>query len=343
MIVPVVPAALVRPDAHALPAWRLFATRCATPLVVPRFSVHSRTFAISTRCRLAAAQRVDAAPPAQPLQLQLPSYFHAMTDDDQREVQRIATALGAYFDHIRFRKGWEAPAFKPDEVRPCFDEAAETVWRIRHALDVRCKRGDAGGAAAAAAGASTPVLRQLDGAAQLWLHTAEATGAFTRSEASNRDEFVRRLVHAMLRDARGYVEGLTEADVDIFFHALRQHRFDPAVHVQSILRELAARHGEVSVRRAELTAEDKLVAEGDAPPSASQQQRRVRPCNRVRRDDDERADEADPARARPRGGGVQVWRLHPAAVAAPANDGVAARRAPAGGRHVRRRPGPAAR
>ena len=54
-------------------------------------------------------------------------------------------------------------------------------------------------------------MRQLEGSARDWLHGEAASQLGSRSP-----EFVRGLVHATFRDNEGYVEGLSEQEVDEF-------------------------------------------------------------------------------------------------------------------------------
>jgi hypothetical protein len=198
--------------------------------------------------------------------LPLPRYFRALTESEQSDIDRLASAYGeGYFGHIRFRKGWAEPQFKREEVDGAFTEAAQIVQRIRLALDERNK----------ASGGAT-VLRQLDGEAQVYLHKPEAatdfrqkigsaatasssgvesSGSGSSPSASTaveiaHERFIRALVHATLRDAKGYVEGLTKRDVEIFIDAVTRHRFDPSTHFAHVLQQIAQLHEEVEAARA---------------------------------------------------------------------------------------------
>lgn len=208
-----------------------------------------------------------AAAAATSLQLRLPLYFHALDADELSDVHRVRDALDTgYFGHLRFKKGWAQPTMTKENLEPCFEEAAEAVHRIRHALDLRAK------AASSSSGEEpAPVLRQLAGACPLYMHTEAAAqlyaSCFKQGDGSSSSsssagasknaekEFTRQIVHHTLRDAMSYVEGLTAQDINLFFDALHAHRYDPCMHAQSVLRELSERHREMLAMRAELTDE----------------------------------------------------------------------------------------
>jgi hypothetical protein len=198
--------------------------------------------------------------------LPLPPYFRAMSDAEQDAIDRLAQAYSDnYFGHIRFRKGWAEPQFKKADVEHAFAEAAQIVQRVRIALDVR------------ASGA--PRLRQLDGEAQTYLHQPEAAADFTAPFAMSSSsldstvgggssggveiahyKFIRAVVHATLKDAKGYVEGLTATDVDVFIDAVTRHRFDPATHLRHTLAQMTEMVQAVEALRAERMAGKQNVA-----------------------------------------------------------------------------------
>ena len=109
-----------------------------------------------------------------------------------------AAAYEAFFDHISFRKGWKQPPFTREEAAQVFATAACIVARARvEILDVR----DGG-----------VKLRQIEGSARDWMHSPEC-GPLLQSDPCL---FLTGLVHATFKDAKGYVEGLKENEVDSF-------------------------------------------------------------------------------------------------------------------------------
>lgn len=220
------------------------------------------TGAAETETKSAQKQSSDADATAATTTLKLPFYFHALADGDIADVRRIFHAMSSgYYDHIRFKKFGGEPHYKRDALEPVLEEAAEAVFRIRHALDLRAKI-----AAGAGGEAPAPVLRQLAGSSALYLHSEDAMRLWDKCgggrEGANLKEFTREVVRSTLRDAMGYVEKLTAADIDLFVNALHLHRFDPCVHAQSVLRELSERHNELLVARAELSEAQRQIEEG---------------------------------------------------------------------------------
>lgn len=113
----------------------------------------------------------------------------------------IAASYDSFFDHISFRKGWKDPPFAKADAMTAFGAASIIAARARiEVLDPR-----------------TPglVLRQVDGSARDWMHSPELATALQEDPA----KFVHGLVHATFKDARGYVEGLEESEVDDFIRA----------------------------------------------------------------------------------------------------------------------------
>ena len=182
--------------------------------------------------------------------LPLPQYFQALTDKDVSDCNQIVNAYEQYYNHKRFKDWGETPAFARDEAQPVFEEAAEVVWRIRHALDQRQKREspDAG-----------PTLRMLDGNAQMFLRSDEAKELWKSCAKTNKDAFTKKLVHETFKDARGYVEKLQPAEIDIFFGALQEHRYDPVVHARSVIQELTERHQEILLIRSQMKKDEKFI------------------------------------------------------------------------------------
>merc|ERR1712217_142736 len=118
--------------------------------------------------------------------------------DWQAKANDVVESYESFFEHIAFRKGWKQPPFARDDVRPAFERAACIVARVRsEILDPR----------------STGItIRQVEGSARDWMHGAESV-QLLRSDS---DAFVRGLVHATFKDAKGYVENLEELQVDGF-------------------------------------------------------------------------------------------------------------------------------
>jgi len=115
----------------------------------------------------------------------------------------IVAAYGSFFDHISFRKVWKDPPFTRAEVTDCFEAAARVVALTR--LEILDQR-DTG-----------IKLRQVEGSARDWMH-GPVNAPLLRDSP---DRFVAGLVHATLKDAHGYVEGLCEQEVDQYIERYR--------------------------------------------------------------------------------------------------------------------------
>jgi len=140
--------------------------------------------------------------------LKVPRPFQKLSDFEKYDVKRILDAYNVYFDHIRFRRGWAEPKYHQYAIQSTFYEAAEIVLRVRNALDKRLRDTDP---------KAGPTLRQLCGTSQTFLHSDEGVAMF----CSCRKKFVEQLVHETLKDAMGYVEGVTHSEVDTFILAVR--------------------------------------------------------------------------------------------------------------------------
>lgn len=116
----------------------------------------------------------------------------------QPEAISVAAAYYGFFQHISFRKGWKEPSFTAAEAANAFVRGARIVALIR--VEVLNRR-DAGFK-----------IRQVEGSAVDWMHSPEC-GQLLREQP---DFFVVELVHATLKDGKGYVEGLTKGEVDEF-------------------------------------------------------------------------------------------------------------------------------
>lgn len=177
-------------------------------------SSSSNTAGVNAACGQAVAQHVVAssdlsqgllmltAHPAHPEVVRVPIDFgpgkspSKVSPDWHVKAKEISAAYDAFFDHISFRKGWKQPPFAREEVAPLFAAAACIVARARiEMLDMR----DEG-----------IKLRQVEGSARDWMHSP-TSGLLVQS---NPDLFVKGLVHATFKDAKGYVEGLKESEVD---------------------------------------------------------------------------------------------------------------------------------
>ena len=115
-----------------------------------------------------------------------------LSNADELKIDKLVDAYKGYWEHIRFRKGWAVPAFSFEDVEIPMGIAAEYVVRIRNELDKK-----------------NPgmKMRLVDGNAQTYLQNV------TKSE-TQKETFIRDLVHESLKDASGYVENLTKESVD---------------------------------------------------------------------------------------------------------------------------------
>eukprot|EP00009_Paramoeba_aestuarina_P007996 CAMPEP_0201518852 /NCGR_PEP_ID=MMETSP0161_2-20130828/9580_1 /ASSEMBLY_ACC=CAM_ASM_000251 /TAXON_ID=180227 /ORGANISM="Neoparamoeba aestuarina, Strain SoJaBio B1-5/56/2" /LENGTH=600 /DNA_ID=CAMNT_0047916741 /DNA_START=99 /DNA_END=1898 /DNA_ORIENTATION=+ len=113
-------------------------------------------------------------------------------------VQGVATVRGAYSDfwkNIKFRKGWDAPLFSEEEVDILLEQAAAIVTTIRAYLDA------------------------LDHTFKMRVQGGSSFEYLWEVDYNPLDEpkrFVKELVHATLRDAKGYVEGLRADIINAF-------------------------------------------------------------------------------------------------------------------------------
>jgi hypothetical protein len=146
--------------------------------------------------------------------------FRRFSETDFQQIDRIYNAYMEYFNHIKFRKEWDKPKYKKEDVDMMFREAAEYVYRIRQHLDRLRPEGE-------------QALRMVDGEAQRFLQSDTGPRLFRENGSS----FVAHLVHATMSDARGYVEGLDADSVNLFIARLQHHRFSPAEHLRHVLLE----------------------------------------------------------------------------------------------------------
>jgi len=127
----------------------------------------------------------------------LPTTHMSAAVDLQAAASEVEAAYLCFFDHISFRKGWKQPPFHREEVSTAFLAAAQIVARAR--LEVLDSVGGI-------------KLRQVEGSARDWLHDPAAASLLRE----DRRRFVAALVHATFRDVHGYVEGLSDIEVDAF-------------------------------------------------------------------------------------------------------------------------------
>ena len=118
---------------------------------------------------------------------------------DDPSIVPIVDAYCEYFNHVRFRNKWAAPAFSKAFVSAPFRDSAECVFLMRKFLDEVARK------------SAGQTLRMLDGNAQTFLHTDAAK----ESLAQGRRPFATALVHATMQDAMGYVEGLDQPTVQL--------------------------------------------------------------------------------------------------------------------------------
>eukprot|EP01012_Entosiphon_sulcatum_P054981 TRINITY_DN762_c0_g3_i1.p1 TRINITY_DN762_c0_g3~~TRINITY_DN762_c0_g3_i1.p1 ORF type:complete len:726 (-),score=198.76 TRINITY_DN762_c0_g3_i1:281-2458(-) len=135
--------------------------------------------------------------------------WEPLTAQGKQDVINVVEAYGHFWSNIKFTKGWATPPFKREEVEDLLHQAAEYVVRIRNHLDAK----DA-----------SMKMRVRDGSAQ------EYFWGIDWDPAEDPRRFVVELVHATLKDARGYVEGLSEplvneyiAEIDDYYATLPHH------------------------------------------------------------------------------------------------------------------------
>lgn len=116
---------------------------------------------------------------------------------DPSDVDRLEQAYLNFFNHVRYRNGWESPPFSKEEVLPLLEDAARLVTEVRAHLD-RLQ--------------PSTKLRCIDGEAQKFLHTPKAAAMV--KDRSQHSEFVKELVVATFQDARGFVEGLSRSKLE---------------------------------------------------------------------------------------------------------------------------------
>ena len=141
------------------------------------------------------------------------AFMKSLTREETRKKQELIDAYSDFWNNIKFRKGWQKPLFQRDEVLHLLDRAAEIVIRKRSLLD---KDGEF-------------KMRMVDGAAReyLWSVTEHP---IVPADKAKEDKFVHDLVHATFKDANGYVEGLTEGEIDDFIIQV-EHEFNESLPI----------------------------------------------------------------------------------------------------------------
>eukprot|EP00760_Papus_ankaliazontas_P015262 PhM_4_TR16436/c0_g1_i1/m.24882 len=190
------------------------AAAAAAAAALPSSNPGSNTAIPAPATPVPSQQQTTTAAAASPAILSLGK---VLQERDNHAVLKIVDAYSRFWDHIRFRKGWAVPPFQLKEVISMLQESAEYVVRIRRYLDE-----------------THPgmKMRQPDGQAQDALHS------MTDAELKDPTKFIRRLVHANLKDALGYVEGLTEKAVDDMLQEMIRHRYYAKVQVEVLLHEV---------------------------------------------------------------------------------------------------------
>lgn len=132
-----------------------------------------------------------------------------LTAQGKQDLINVIEAYGHFWNNIKFNKGWATPPFKREEVEDLLHQAAEYVVRIRNHLDSKDP---------------SVKMRVRDGSAQ------EYFWGIDWNPVDDPRRFVVELVHATLKDAKGYVEGLSEplvneyiAEIDDYYASLPHH------------------------------------------------------------------------------------------------------------------------
>eukprot|EP01114_Cavostelium_apophysatum_P013772 TRINITY_DN3411_c0_g1_i7.p1 TRINITY_DN3411_c0_g1~~TRINITY_DN3411_c0_g1_i7.p1 ORF type:complete len:740 (+),score=249.18 TRINITY_DN3411_c0_g1_i7:190-2409(+) len=121
--------------------------------------------------------------------------------------REVRDSYNDFWNNIKFRRGWESPLVDMNQVSPLLDEAAEIVVRIRSYLDEKDP---------------SIKMRMRDGSAREYLWEWQHGDGET-SPMDNPEEFVNEMVHWTFRDANGYVEGLTEEELDRYIRICRKY------------------------------------------------------------------------------------------------------------------------
>ena len=124
------------------------------------------------------------------------------------QTAKLAKGYAGFFNHVTLRKKWRSVPFVLADVQPYFTAAAPIVVALRGELDV-IREGIG--------------LRMLAGSSHellwAWGESKQAVSTAATS-AEEQQALTSALVHETLKDANGYVEGLTESTVNA---AIAQH------------------------------------------------------------------------------------------------------------------------
>jgi len=154
--------------------------------------------------------------------LEKPFELAPLTSKQLHASRSVQEAYNDFWNDIKFRKNWESPFSPLSELSPLLAKAAQIVVRIRSYLDEKDP---------------TFKLRMTDGSAReyLWgLQHHEDT-----EPLKDPDHFVRQMVHATFRDANGYVEGLSEQQINEFIQLIQEYN-DKVSTRESIITKLHA-------------------------------------------------------------------------------------------------------
>lgn len=127
----------------------------------------------------------------------------SLTLRERRCVREVHDAYADFWHALQFRRGWAKPPFSLEDVDDLLWKAADYCVRIRSHLDE--------------ANDGTIKMRVVDGSAREWLWTVNYD---PRKEPVR---FIRGLVHATFMDSRGYVEGLSEEEVDDYMDDINKY------------------------------------------------------------------------------------------------------------------------
>lgn len=174
---------------------------------------------------------------------------------DPSDVDRLEQAYLNFFNHVRYRNGWESPPFSKEEVMPLLEDAARLVTEVRAHLD-RLQ--------------PSTKLRCIDGEAQKFLHTPKAAAMV--KDRSQHSEFVKELVVATFQDARGFVEGLSRSKLERKMAEIWLFLNNPQVRALHRVHELWQL---LSKQRLPGEVAATTAAAGSRPPAQEEEQKRL--------------------------------------------------------------------
>lgn len=145
-----------------------------------------------------------------------------LTNKEKRKKEELVEAYSDFWNNIRFRKGWQQPVFTREEVLHLLEKAADIVIRKRTLLDEE---------------EDGFKMRMIDGSARDFLWSVNEHPVVI-GDFEQEDEFVHQLVHATFKDAKGYVEGLTEEEIQDFIMKIEREYDDELPTNAKIMRLL---------------------------------------------------------------------------------------------------------